>query len=52
MKQLSKTELNFITDLIGSLQFEIEKAKKTGYFSPSYILEKTEKINKIVKYAK
>ena len=52
MKQLSKTDQNYLTTLIDSLQFEINRLKTTGYFSPSYILEKTEKINKIIKTAK
>lgn len=52
MKQLTTADANYLTTLIESMQFEINRLKTTGYFSPSYILEKTEKVNKIVKSAK
>lgn len=46
MKQLTAKEIDYMQDLINSLQYECSKAKNgSGYVSPSYIKEKTEKIN-------
>jgi len=50
MKQLTPAELNYLQDLINSLQYEVSKAKDNGGFvCPTYINEKTTKINKLIK---
>jgi len=49
MKQLTEAEVNRLQDYINSLQFECDKAKKTGYVAESYIKEKTRAINNLIK---
>ena len=50
MKKLTSSEVNALQSFIDSLQFEVNKAKSNGgYVAPSYIKEKTAKINAIVK---
>ena len=49
MKELTKAEVNYLQELINSLQYECDKAKQTGTISQGYIKEKTDKIQKLIK---
>lgn len=48
MKELTKTEINYLEQLIKSLTFEINKAKEIKTVSTSYVNEKLDKIFKII----
>ena len=52
MKKITVQETNYADNLIKSLVYEIDKAKTTGTVSPSYLIEKGEKIIKLAKSLK
>lgn len=50
MIQLTPAEVQFLQDLVKSLQYETSKAKDNGgWVCPTYITEKINKITKLIK---
>ena len=50
MIELTPEDVKYLQKLIDALQYEVSKAKDNGgWVAPSYIEEKTNKINKLIK---
>lgn len=48
MKTITKQKAEYLDHLLNALQFEVDKAVKTGKFSPEYMNEKITRMNEVI----
>jgi ribosomal protein S20 len=48
MKTISKDKAEYLNHLLNALQFEVDKAIKTGTFSSNYMNEKITRFNEVI----